>query len=493
MSLRKAFVVMLITVFVSGALYGQAQDVVSKLFPDDLKISGDFVIIAKYEDGFATPLDSPEAGLFNRAGANYRASQNFRAHGKLNFSVGKPGVSPWFGVMQIRVDANDPDVKYFYDPSNLEASDSETTEEVVEIDNFFVMYRPFEVKGGRPFGITLGVGSVKATANAAYSHFYIGDTEDEDFVFYTASALTTFPMVQLDFHVTPDTGIGAALVRGAGDISLIGTGMNIDSALNKVVWFEAKKWGFGLNGAAQFVSGEAGGTKVTRTEVDNEIYEYDGKYKHTLLNAQIVYDLKGFMPYIGYQSVSGDQVPTDGAPSRSIDGAFLTYGANVDMKFLGLPGKFSADYTSVRTDDFNGMSGLPEGTLASVLASNPSLSGLAPYFVNYGGDSEVIWAVANLDYSYHLEYSIPVKKGLELSFFYYGLKGKKDSTLSGEAVMDDIADALRPYEGSLGGATAEQVAASIMAGGMSDSILRIQQFAELTDTNSVGMALKYSF
>jgi len=490
MMLKRFFLACLVLITAFGL--AAAQEDSMKSFLDNLKISGNFVIITKIQEGFATPLDSPEMGLFNRAGANYRASQNFRAHGLLNFSLGNPGTSPWFGVLQIRVDANDPDVSYYYNPADPASSDREWTDEVVEVNNFFVMYRPFEMQGGRPFGISVGINTVKATANGAYTHLYIGDTEDEDFIFYTAAALTTFPMVQMDFHLSPETGFGVALARGAGDISLIGTGMNADSALNTILWAEAQKFGFGFNGAVQFVAGESGGTKLTETDADNTIYEYQGKYKHRIYNSQLSYTFKGYKPYVGFQMVKGDAIPTSEIyEAREIKGTFWTYGL-VAEKFLGLPGQFSADFTKANTDAFNGLQGLPKGVLAQILSESPFAS-LAPNFADLGGDSSVIYAVANLDYAFHAEYTLPLKKGLDLSLFYYGLKGKKDSTLSTAAVAEDIADALRPYEAGFGGATAEEVAAGIMAGGLGAQVDSIRSFAEWTDTSSVGLALKYSF
>jgi len=488
MNSRKMMFLLMIAVLAFGTAAAGEEE--QKTFLDNLKMSGSFTLIAKSQTGFATPLDSPEMGIFNRAGANYRASQNIRAHGLLNFSLGTPGVSPWFGVLQLRIDANDPDVDYYFNPADPGNSDRERTEEIVEVNNFFVMYRPFEMKGGRPFGISVGINSVKATANAAYTHLYIGDTEDEDFIFYTAAALTTFPMIQADFHITPETGIGFALARGAGDISLIGTGMNPDSALNKILWAEAQKGGFGFNGAIQFVAGESGGTKLTETDNDNTIYEYEGKYKHRIYNSRLSYTYKGLQPYVGFQLVQGDEVPSNEAfEPREVKGSFWTYGFVAD-KILG-PGKLCADFTKAGTNSFDGLQGLPKGLLAGIL-SETSLASLAPYFTQLGGDSSVIYAVSHLDYAFHAEYALPLKKGLDLSFFYYGLRGKKDNTLSSETVESDIADALRPYEG-VGGFIAEEVAAQLMAGGLNNQVEAIRRFAEWTNTDSFGLAVKYSF
>jgi len=458
------------------------EDILSRGFLKNLRITGEFKIVTKYQKAFATPLDTPSWGVYDRASANYRASENFRAVGNLNFSLGKMGQSKWFGVLQMKFDANDPDVEH--DPS-----DNEDIKEIVELDNFFIMYRPFKMNEGRPLGISAGVMTIPATANAAYTHYFTGDV-DEDFIFYTASALTNTPMAQIDFHIDENTGVGFSVGRGAGDISKIGTGMNENSALNKVVWMEAQKWNFGLNSAVQFVSGEGGGTKLTMTEEENAIYEYDGKYKHTLINGALSYKIAGLKPYIGYIHVSGDEVPSSGNKARTISGNFQTIGLNIDLDKIGMFGKLYADYTVSSTPDFDGLNGLPEGTLAQVLlnSGDSGLEALAPNFTSTGGNSECIYAISNFDSAYHFEYSFNMKDNLKLTAFYYELMGKNDNTMSNAAVEEDIAEELTPYIGASAGPTAT----ALMAG-LTGSLDDIRKFAEWTHTYSLGLAVTYSF
>ncbi|TYB30508.1 MAG: hypothetical protein FXF47_08865 [Candidatus Mcinerneyibacterium aminivorans] len=489
--MRKLAIIILIFVFLASfsVVFGaedSSDDVVSDSILKKLKITGNFKMVTKYQEAFATPLDSPSFGVFERASANYRASENFRAVGNINFSLGKLGESKWFGVMQLKFDANDPDVEH-------EVGSNEKVEEIVELDNFFIMYRPFAVDGKRPFGVSVGVQTVVPTANAAYTHYFEGDV-DEDFIFYTASGLTSVPMAQIDFHIDKNTGVGAALARGAGDITKIGTGMNENSALNKILWIEAKRWNFQMNSAIQFISGEGGGTDLTMTEEENRIYEYQGKYDHKIYNGSISYKMFGLKPYVGYTAVWGDEVPSEGQKARTISGNFTTMGINVDMEKIGFFGKLFADYTVSDTDKFDGLQGLPEGTLAQALSQsgNPSLEALAPTFTDYGGNSEVIYAISRFDNAYHFEYSINLRKNLKLSAFYYELMAKNDNTMSDQAVQEDIAQALQE-EAGMDATTAAGVAAQIMAGGLSNQMDQIRKFSEWTHTYSVGMSLEYSF
>ena len=415
--MRKVRIILVVLfLLASFSLIFGAEDSSDEVVPESilkkLKISGNFKMVTKYQKAFATPLDSPQFGVFDRASANYRASENFRAVGNINFSLGKLGKSKWFGVLQVKFDANDPDVEH-------EVNSNEQVEEIVELDNFFIMYRPFEIDGKRPVGLSVGVQTAVPTANAAYTHYFEGDV-DEDFIFYTASALTSVPMAQIDFHISEDTGIGAALGRGAGDITKIGTGMNENSALNKILWVEAKEYNFQMNSAIQFISGEGGGTDLTLTEEQNKIYEYQGKFDHKLYNGSLSYKMYGFQPYIGYITIWGDEVPSEGQKARTISGNFKTMGINIDMEKMGMPGKFFADYTISDTEKFNGIQGLPEGTLAQALqqSGDAQLQALAPTFADYGGKSEVIYAISNFDKAYHFEYSVNIRKNLELSCFF---------------------------------------------------------------------------
>ncbi len=451
------------------------SEVIKNDFLSEFKLSGTFKVVSKIQDSFTTPLDNPEFGLYNRAGANYRSSQNFRTRGSVNLSIGTPGKSEWFGVVTLEIDANDPDTDYY---------EGEGDREIVGLDNFFVMYRPFEMRGGRPFGISVGIQTIKATANAAYGYYFAGDI-DEDFIFYTAAAASQLPMVNIDFHIDEGTGIGFAIVKGNGDISRIGTGMRSESALNKTLWLEFKRWNIGLNAGYQIISGESGGTKLTETDDGNTIHEYDPQYEHILFNSLVSYTYKGFTPFVGYQIVKGDNVPTAstvGLPIREVCGAFMTYGGKFEFNLFGVKNTVAGDYTIAETEKFDGINGLPKG-LVGALTHNS-------LFADVGGESSVAYAIAKLDGAMHFEYAVQIKEKLKLSLFYYELLGKPDETMTDEFVHDSIVDELTPI---VGAPTATGTANALMAGGLSAQMDDLRKFAEWSSSNSMGIVLSYSF
>ena len=115
-----------------------------------------------------------------RSGANHRNDQNFRVRGSVHIYAGEPGETAWFVFTQLKFDANNPD-----EADTIMSDDSGTWDDSdysIDIGNAFIMWRPFQLNGGRPFGITLGQQTIKATANAAYSNQFIGDFEDDFFI-----------------------------------------------------------------------------------------------------------------------------------------------------------------------------------------------------------------------------------------------------------------------------------------------------------------------
>ncbi len=466
---------MVVNVFAQETDKEGLSEVIKKEFLSEFKISGYVKVVSKIEESFTTPLDNPEFGLYNRAGANYRSSQNFRTRGSVNMSIGNPGKSEWFGVVTLEIDANDPDTDYY---------EGEGDREIVGVDNFFIMYRPFELMGGRPLGISVGIQTIKATANAAYGYYFAGDI-DEDFIFYTAAAASQLPMVNVDFHIDEGTGIGFAIVKGNGDISRIGTGMRSESALNKTIWLEFKRWNIGLNAGYQMIGGESGGTKLTETDDGNTIHEYDPQYDHILFNAQLAYTYHGFTPFVGYQIVKGDNVPTSstvGLPIREVCGSFMTYGGKFEFNLFGVKNTLAGDYTIADTEKFDGINGLPKG-LVGALTHNA-------LFADVGGESSVAYAIAKLDGAMHIEYAVQIKEKLKLSLFYYDLMGKSDETMSDEYVHDSIVAELTPI---VGAPTATGTANALMAGGLSAQMEELRKFAEWSSTTSFGIALTYSF
>lgn len=478
---RMFVVVLLVLVIFHGAVWSEEAKKINddgsflEEFLSEFKISGKFNVISKIQKSFTTPLDNPDFGLYDRAGANYRSSQNFRTRAQVNLSCGEPGKSEWFGVVTLRLDGNDPDT---------DKKNGEGDVEFVGVENFFIMYRPFELNGGRPFGISVGIQSVKATANAAYGYYYAGDI-DEDFVFYTAAAAARLPMVNFDFHIDANTGIGFAVIKGAGDISRIGTGMRSESALNKTVWMEFKRWNIGINAAYQMIGGEGGGTRLTETGEGNVIKEYDPQYKHTLFNGLFSYTYKGLTPYVGYQVVQGDNVPTTSTahlPVREIFGSFFTYGAKWEFNLFGVKNTIAGDYTKSDTEKFDGLNGLPKGLLADLIHNSA--------VANVGGDSKVAYAIAKLDAAMHFEYAVQIKEKLKMSFFYYELVGRQDETMSDAFVRQNIIDELTPL---VGAPTATGTASAVMAGGLSAQMEALRKFSEWSSSNSMGIVLSYSF
>ncbi len=348
------------------------------------KVSGSLQTYVKTQDSYYTPLDH---AFHVRDGANFREDQNFRTRFKLNLSYGRPS-EEWFGYAQIDLDVNDPDEE-----------DNNGSDNNFDLDSFFLMYRPFKIKGGRPIGIKLGIIPIKATANAAYSHSFAGDIEG-DFIFYTATGLPEVPGIDIDFHISKDTGFGYAFANGVDDASEITTLVSSESTQNHVIWAEAKKWGFGFNGAIQFVEGEFNPSRAHSTPGGNTFYSYQDSTKHIVANTLLSYRFDignlGFMPVIGYEMVKGEQNAINALFSTTRDVKWENYqvGLNVFTNFFDMPGKFAILYTKSETDDID------------------------------DGLTESVYPLAGLDNDLHVEYWLKLRKNIRAGVFYYKLNSK---------------------------------------------------------------------
>lgn len=381
------------------------------------KVSGRIITYVKTQDSYYTPLDT----IFDvRPGANYREDQHFRTRFKLNLSYGSPS-EQWFGLAQIDLDVNDPD-----SDGNNKSNNN------FDLDSFFLMYRPFEVSGGRPIGIKFGIIPIKATANAAYFHSFGGDI-DSDFIFYTATGLPEVPGFDIDFHISKDTGFGYAYANGVDDASEIIALVSSESTQNHVFWAEAKKWGFGFNGAIQFVKGEFSPSDEHHTPAGNTFYSYNGNTKHIVVNSLLSYrfDLGnfGFMPVIGYELVKGEQAATGMPPLdtvRDVKWENFQIGLNIFTEFFNTPGKFSILYTKSETDNI-------DDTL-----------------------NESVFQLAGIDHDLHVEYGLNLTDNIKAGIFYYKLY-TRDINVSSAA------------------------------------LLPVKKAFEYTDTQSCGMYVKLSF
>jgi len=484
------------------------EDVKTELEPSSkLRISGKIHTYAKVQDNYQTPLDT----VYNvREGANYRENQHFRAKTVINFMYGELG-DEWFGLAQIAMDANDPD---HGDAGNESASAITWGEDFSAV---FAMYRPFEVDGGRPFGVMMGVIPVKATANAAYFHYFLGDIE-EDFILYTAPGIVHTPGIGFDFHLSEDTGFGLAYLNGVEDASEIATLMEPDSAENFVLWGEAKKWGFGWNGAAQLVSGAGVGdlTLAETTPAGNELYSYEQKSDHQVYNTMLTYKRDigpvAIQPAFGYQLITGDQCAVTTSTGlqmaeRKINLSNIQFGLKVFTNFFDIPGQFAILYTDSNTEDFDafgqftsdsgnalidaaGVAGAGQTAGWWNQSNIPALGPVATApAIAAAGTSEVVTAIAGVDNDLHIEYRFNVTNNVELGLFYYLMNAEKiDIESSFRQVDGTLPD--RRLTAMLGGVAVAAATADALLRGVCENVAK--QY-EWTDASSYGLMCRISF
>jgi len=482
------------TLAMASSAFGLDED----SFAEKFSISGKLTAYGKIQNDYQTPLDD----LFDeRGGANYRSNQHFRAFGEINFLYGKPG-DQFFGVAQLELDPNDPDHDDANDPKYSDSSVG-----VVDVNGVFINYRPFEVRGARPLGISVGILPIEATANAAYFTYFEGDREG-DFILYTSTALTKVPGVNLDFHISEDTGLGIAYIEGIQDGSEIGALMEKDSAKNIVLWGEAKKFGFGFNGAIQFVEGEAAADVDTTTPGGNTLANYSGESSHTLMNAMLTYRKDfgsiGFMPAIGIQRISGEKCEVDPlfSPERDIELNNFQVGLKFFTNFFNIPGEFSVLYTYNDTDDFNGLgtissaginSGIDQAFSEGTGAPSGTWTASNPPAVSAALSSKTVAPLAGIDSDIHIQYKFKLSKNVEIGAYFY------------QYFVNDISAseiASKVFSQLDGSDTNTQLTAMVGSDAAADQILQgysnavganLKQNWEWTDTQTYGIVLNILF
>ncbi len=476
---------------------------------DKLFISGWIYTYAKMEDSYQTPLDE----IYEvREGANYRENQHFRAKTVLTFTYGKPE-DQWFGLAQLALDVNDPD------HGDADNDNSSTITVGEDFSAVLAMYRPFEMQGGRPFGIALGVVPVMATANAAYFNYFMGDIE-EDFILYTAAAIVHSPGISLDFHVSKETGFGISYLNGVEDGSQIAALMESDSAHNFIIWGEAKKWGIGWNGAVQCVRGTGSEdvSLVETTPAGNELYAYESESSHRVFNTMLTYTIDlgsiSLMPGIGYQGIYGEScaVSSSNFAERDIELDNYQAGLKVFTRFFDIPGEFSVLYTKTETKDFNAFGQLTSaagnavidqaGVLGADLTAGwwnqsniPALGALAT--APETGKSEAVAGVAGVDHDLHLEYKFDVIENVQLGLFYYRMDSQKIDTGSSFRQLDGSLTDQRLTAMLIGYGYSDVAAATaadqILQGAASAVEEQLTPQFEWTDMESYGLFCKVTF
>ncbi len=490
----------------------------------DVKIGGELTTMAKVQNSYGTSLDRPDWDWNWRSGANHRNDQNFRVRGSVHVYAGKPGETAWFLFTQIKFDANNPD-----EADTIMSDDSGTWDDSdysIDVGNAFVMYRPFKLNGGRPFGITLGQQTIKATANAAYSNQFIGDFED-DFFMYTAAALTDVPAITLDFHIDADTGVGFTYAKGCSDISKAGGGVKSEGADTYVAWLEAKRWNIGLNSAFQSVSGHRAANDVHVTDAGNEVLKYRHKYTHYLFNILASYtigtDFMTLKPFVGFNRVWGDQSPivaleAAGFDNREIEGDITTLGFTLDYMISKLPLKFAFEFSDVSIDDFDGIGGLEKGAVSMYAMAADALppaegGGYTAALGNHSwsnkpvsGFSKNIFNAGGVDWAMHLEQAADITSKIKVGIFYNYLKAEKqkidDDEYERQQIIAGLAEKFESESDAdltlaTGVATALvnawAAAPSTTADSILDELLIKNNYAEWEDTYSCGIYVKYSF
>lgn len=418
-----------------------AGDNLSEYIP---KVSGDINFTAKSQDAYHSPLDNPDWGWGNRAGASNRDTQFLRLKGNIILYTGNAGKSEWFAATVLKFDVNDPDnMNPTGTPKNINYESSYAC-----VDNAFLMWRPIKVSDsagnllGRPLGITVGKQSIKESANAYYNYRFQGDSDD-DFVAYTLSALLNKTMVNVDFHVSEGTGLGYALTKGSSDIIQIAGGLSDEYSLTHILYGTAEFAGFGFNTAYQIANGNKSETKEVISDASKaygSAYSYktgDYKYSTSAFNTSLNYNFKvndslSFKPYAGYQLVTGDQAKnvkyqklSDKFSTKEIEASFTTLGGSMNTKLLNKKVTFAAEYTIVATPDFDGLGGIEDGEIdAAVNSMNPAYAIDNAYFKGIAGKSKSTYVVSGLDHMLHFESSLDLTERVNVSLFMYQQKAK---------------------------------------------------------------------
>ncbi|MBU0991737.1 MAG: hypothetical protein KJ737_04500 [Proteobacteria bacterium] len=473
---------------------------------ENISIYSEFSCLSKTQTSYYTPLDNPIWAIDFRSGANHREDQIIRTAGEIDLCIGKPG-EKFFGLLQFYFDANDPDFNV-----------NEQEEAYFDTGNIFINYRPFEFYGGRPFGITVGIQPIKATANAAYSYIFSGDFE-EDFILYTCNFLNYAPAVTFDLHFSKTNGIGFSYSQKAPDISNIAFAINTQHANSKIFWVEMEKWNFNFNLAYQIVDGEQYATKINRTNNGNIYYSYQNDHRHRLFNSLIRYTIEfkknTIIPWFGYQKLFGDEAQLPyleeiGYGDRYISAYTLNYGFSYQKnKFL-----FVMDFSELHTPKLGGIDALPYGYVNELI--KPIYS-LFPTSNNYTwsntpieGLSHSVYYAAGLGSVAHIEFLYEISKHIKIGAFMYFLNNKNDNTIGNEnSVKQQLTTRITSKlmkEANIDNAEATEITNKIMnvldnveihMDGQTATIFNQIMYAckvpYWEDTHSIGMFVRYSF
>lgn len=491
-------------------------------------VSGDANLVLKKQDSYRTPFDIPEWGWDQRAGASDRDTQWYRIKANINLSTGTPGVTEWFGDVSLNADLNSPDqneTTYGLEGGTLVATNNNTEIKKVELSNALVMWRP-EMLGGRPLGITAGVTSIAQTANAAYSSMFSGDL-DNDYIGYTISALTTKPMVNIDFHVKNDTGVGVALVRGASDFIQNSAAFDDKTSFTGVAWAEAGWKGIGFNAAYQYARGNRAESETESIDslhgssIDYSSLKWDPKFWASSVNAMLSYDYRngniGAKPFVGYNLQFGQEASAVELQSSDNDYAtkstfvqVFTGGAILSAKLGTVPVRLSGEYSKIMIPGFNGLDGLEDGNIeGSVFAINSGLRGMESLnglpagtfgsategvFKGLCGSSKTVYTFGGLDGQYHLELAADVSPKVTLALFMNGTNVKSVDVTVTDEQKAKMADRLKSAGICAALGAGQDAAVAQIVDGVASEIEKTDDFGtRWTDSMSYGFAVTYKY
>jgi len=455
--------------------------------------------VVKSQNSYKTPLDSPTND--GRGGANWRNDQIFRAKAKIGLSYGTPGKDEWFGYAEFNLKANDPDGN-----ADDTGEQHDVTKKEVKTNYALISYRPFEMEGSRPLGITAGMIGFKATANSKYFHYFSGDLDD-DFILYNISALDQVVGVNVDFHISRTTGIGFGYAEKSGDGSKVITGIDPYSTDNWIAWAEFNKWNFGWHGAYRYVTGEGSpASKAVETPMGNTYYEWNKEYDHIVANTGIDYllDLDSFklLPAFMYQYLGGDDVN-----GREVVSSAWSGGLKLITRLFGKYTQVAFLYSDASTEDINGLAAMKKGTGNYVITQG--LEGLVEQGVPGTADLLTAWnsnpqpdlpaeetssaslATANYDSVINSEINVKLSDNIRVGLFYHYLKTKVDNTMNSQIVASQMApsqELLSQYieAGGSDPDTADALAKMIVDGSADAFADTVSKGIEWTDTSSFG-------
>lgn len=481
-----------------------AEESISTYMPT---ISGGVTSVFKIQESYQTPLDSDITT--DRSGASNRDSQINRTNGYVNVSSGIPGESQFFAVATITLDANSADniddFEYNGDIGDSESNMNNESQTKVDVSNLFVMWRPLEINGGRPLGISLGQQTIKATANPAYSHVFGGDL-DYDYILNVLAIVADKPMVNVDFHITPQTGIGYAFSQGANDMIQQASYFDNEYSTTQTVYAELGLLGININAAFQMINGNSVLIDDVETEAGNTYYVADYGYTAYTLNGQINYNIAfgdtSFMPFAGYQMVWGEQAPVASIQTaniydiKEVEVNVISLGGVISSKVMDKKVKLAGSYNMINTPDFEGLTGLQDGSLAA-FGITDSLANVIDY-------NKSVFSFAGLDAMYNVQASVDVTDNFTLSIFLHGTLTKKLNLDSTEAITDvfvaqAIADTYTAYGVVL---TEEEAVAAVEADATAQATIPVyaamiddgySKAGEWTDNMSFGVSLEYRF